>query len=584
MKILLNMIFISVLFFYLILKKNYIELIIVSSCIVVFSIIYRKTIVSNFNFNLIINRFNFLDFIPIIFFVTIVFFSLGSNYIYTSQDALAMWGEHTRWIYLNNSLWNNSTDLPFKSNIPGVSIYQYIASLLFGFSEKNVALSLHFLTFLTLAQVTKYLTKNYFDYLIIVPVIFIILPLLGYSYVDIMVDGILASIISLYAIMIYSFYNKDENFYNLIPLSIFLVMIKPASIWYLIFVPPFFVIWYLFFNEKQNKKIVLLKTLKLFIILLPALLIWLDWNNYVNEMGVQREPLFPYNKFLSTEFNYKISKVLSGFHTWAMTGNFLLLKVIELPFYLTHIILNLFSIIALQKKIGIRSTLKVLLILNSFLLFNLLTYLILITFHFSFYEAENAASIGRYLGISYVMWITVIICLIYQIYFKAIFNFSIKFKPVFFLGIWVISTGSMLFSQNYFLTLGPSKDTIKDFNNLRNIIDLEKNKNDIKVYFISQGSFGHEASLFFYMLSPYTKGHWCWSITNKKILGKIMVWDCKGSIISYVQNYSHVYLHKVDNIFIKEQKKYFKKSQVQEKKLYSIKFIDNSSNKHLILE
>ena len=49
-----------------------------------------------------------------------------------------------------------------------------------------------------------------------------------------------------------------------------------------------------------------------------------------------------------------------------------------------------------------------------------------------------------------------------------------------------------------------------------------------------------------------------------------MHWDCKGSIISRIGGFTHVYIHKLDDIFISEQKKYFKNNQVEEKSLYEI--------------
>ena len=61
-----------------------------------------------------------------------------------------------------------------------------------------------------------------------------------------------------------------------------------------------------------------------------------------------------------------------------------------------------------------------------------------------------------------------------------------------------------------------------------------------------------------------------------------MHWDCKGSIISRIGSFTHVYIHKLDDIFISEQKKYFKNNQVEEKSLYEI--IHNNKKTLLILK
>ena len=136
---------------------------------------------------------------------------MGDEYVYTSQDALSIWGEHIKWIYTHDSLWDKNSDLIFKNNIPGVAIYEYIFVSIFGFSEKNINLSLQFLTLLTLGLTIKKITKDKFDYLIFTPISFVTLPIFGYTYVDIMVDGLLASLLSLYLIIFLFLHQKEKN-------------------------------------------------------------------------------------------------------------------------------------------------------------------------------------------------------------------------------------------------------------------------------------------------------------------------------------------------------------------------------------
>ena len=170
-------------------------------------------------------------------------------------------------------------------------------------------------------------------------------------------------------------------------------MIKPVSIWYLIFVPFFLIVWCSFFKKIKDKKLLILDAFNILLILAPALYIWYDWNNYVELIGAQREPKILYSQIFSSEFKIKLLKVLTGFNSWAINGNFLLIKIIELPFYVTHILLNLMTITMLYKQFNLKKFIVTLVIINFFVIFNLFTYLLLITFHFGDYEAENVASI-----------------------------------------------------------------------------------------------------------------------------------------------------------------------------------------------
>jgi len=204
--------------------------------------------------------------------------------------------------------------------------------------------------------------------------------------------------------------------------------------------------------------------------------------------------------------------------------------------------------------------------------------------YFVDYEAENVASIGRYFGLIYITWAIVSIMLFYTILVKEAFSVRKKTQIIAFASVWIISVGILLFTQNYYLKLGPSKDAIRDFKKLKFDFNLIKKDKNTKIYFISQGNFGHEASLFFYMLSPFTKSHWCWSLTNQVIKEKIMHWDCKGSLISHLDGYTHVYIDKLDNIFINEQKSYFEYNKMEEKSLYFINFNQDKTKTYLTLE
>ena len=137
MVILFNFIVTLVVFFYFILKNDFVQLFVVIGLLSYLTIIYRQTLISFFNLNIKLEKLFFLDFVPILIFLLIIFLILGDEYVYTSQDALSIWGEHIKWIYTHDSLWDKNSDLIFKNNIPGVAIYEYLFVSIFGFSEKK---------------------------------------------------------------------------------------------------------------------------------------------------------------------------------------------------------------------------------------------------------------------------------------------------------------------------------------------------------------------------------------------------------------------------------------------------------------
>ena len=136
MVILFNFIVILVVFFYFILKNDLVQLFVVIGLLIFLTIIYRQILISFINLNIKLEKLSFLEFVPILIFLSIIFLILGNEYIYTSQDALSIWGEHIKWIYTHDSLWDKNSDLIYKNNIPGVAIYEYIFVSIFGFSEK----------------------------------------------------------------------------------------------------------------------------------------------------------------------------------------------------------------------------------------------------------------------------------------------------------------------------------------------------------------------------------------------------------------------------------------------------------------
>ena len=63
-----------------------------------------------------------------------------------------------------------------------------------------------------------------------------------------------------------------------------------------------------------------------------------------------------------------------------------------------------------------------------------------------------------------------------------------------------------------------------------------------------------------------------------------MRWDCEGSIIKYLDGYTHVYVHKIDDVFFKEQRIHFSNNKIEENKLYVIKHNKDNSTKYLVTE
>ena len=57
-----------------------------------------------------------------------------------------------------------------------------------------------------------------------------------------------------------------------------------------------------------------------------------------------------------------------------------------------------------------------------------------------------------------------------------------------------------------------------------------------------------------------------------------------SSIIQYLNGYTHVYVHKIDDVFFKQQRIHFSNNKIEENKLYMIKHNKDNSTKYLVIE
>ena len=80
-------------------ENDFVQLFVVIGLLSFLTIIYRQTLISFFNLNIKLEKLFFLEFVPILIFLLIIFLILGDEYVYTSQDALSIWGAYKMDLY-----------------------------------------------------------------------------------------------------------------------------------------------------------------------------------------------------------------------------------------------------------------------------------------------------------------------------------------------------------------------------------------------------------------------------------------------------------------------------------------------------
>ena len=318
--------------------------------------IYFSKYINNFN---VIKKKLFINFIFIIyllFFLFFIFFITPLDYLYTSQDSFAWWGQSIRWMFENEKIWDENSPLTQKYNVPGPHLYQFIVLKIFGFSELNTLLAINFLIFYIFSLCLYLLNIKIFDYLIIYPLILCALPLFEYHYADIMVDGLLSAFITLYLIIFFKLINYNKNYKLFFLVSCILVLVKTIGLLIVIIFSLTFFFKSLIDFKKKKKYF-----LSLFLSALPltfSLLIYFTWSNYLFDINANRASRIDFYYLLSESSVIKLLSIIDGFKNWLIESNFLLIKIHEFSFISTHIIFNVFTIFIFFQFFKFKNVLK----------------------------------------------------------------------------------------------------------------------------------------------------------------------------------------------------------------------------------
>ena len=544
---------------------------------------YKYKINSN-NLKINISSDHFFIIFPLLF-LSFIYYITPLDYLYTSQDAFAWWGQSIKWMIENEKIWDEFSPLTQKYNVPGPQLYQYIFLKFFGFSELNTLLAVNFLIFFIFSLCLYLLKINFFDYLILYPLILSVPPLFGYHYADIMIDGLLSAFITLYMIIFLKLiiYNKYYKFFCLVSCSI--VLVKTIGIIIAIIFCLSLVIKR--FIDMRKKKGTPFSFLFSILPLIFSFLMYLSWNNYLFNISANRDPIIDISYLLTDNSITKFFNIINGFINWLTESNFLLIKIHEFSFISTHFIFNVLTIFIFFKFFTLNNVVKLMICINGFIFVFLFIFLILYQFYFVNYEASTVASLSRYIGVFYIPWAICLIILYYKIFLKKIIeNTSTSFIM---LSLCLSLSAFIIYnSQNYFLSLGLDQQKIKNFKSLKDKLMSNNIPKSKKVYIISQNTAGHVTNGFEYLLGKYSSRQKCWSFKNK--LKKDDLWDCSESIyfnldlfelhlskfntylLRFMDGYKYLYIDEVDKDFIKSYGGLF--IELKNNALYKIDFLN----------
>ncbi len=522
------------------------------------------------------------DFLYIIFplvFLFLIFYITPSDYIYTSQDAFAWWGPSIRWIIENEKIWDEFSPLTQKYNVPGPQLYQFIFLKLFGFSELNTLLAVNFLTFYIFSLCLYILKIKSFEYLFIYPLILSILPLFGYHYADIMIDGLFSAFITLYIIIFFKLINCNKYFNIFCLVSCVLVLVKTIGIIIAIIFSLSFIIKRCI--DLQRKEISLFRLILSILPIIFSLFIYLSWNNYLLDINANRTSSISFSHILTDNSITKFLNVITGFKNWLTNSNFLLIKVHEFSFISTHIIFNVLTLFIFFQFYTYNYIVKSIIFINGFIILFLFIFLILYQLYFVNYEAANVASLSRYIGVFYIPWALGLIILYYNFFFKKI----IKYKFIGFTTL-ILSVFIIYNSQNYFLGLGLDKQRISNFISLKKKLTINNIPKNEKVFIISPDTFGRVTNAFEYILGEHGSRQKCWSFKNE--IKENDYWDCSERIyfnldlfelhlsksntyiFNFMDGYKYLYIDKINTDFVRLYGSLF--TRLEKNTLYEIDF------------
>lgn len=525
--------------------------------------------------------------------IALFVYVITQGFVFSTWDEFSHWGLVLKNIFLSNNFGNlSSSTTYFQSYPPGISMFlSFINSFSNTFSESNALRGLLILSFAQLIIVFAKIKYNDWKKILLVSLCIIATPLIFFSgfYSSVYVDAIMGLIFCNILFFNYT-YHKRDLFYTIYMSLQFYLLVNTKQIGIELAVIAFIAILFSFIRTKghngfisfinKNKR----KVIYIFIPIIVGILTNVSWKIYVEYNNLSE--LFQIS-------NVKISDLLAGNIPgyWKNTivnfiNSFLNISQHSAVFYSNFLLSIILLIILFYIFNKNRQSNKQNFILQAFSFIGLYLYagsiLFMYLFSFSEYEAQNLASIDRYIG-TYLLGIF-IFCLFIVIDYiidnkSTKFSSNIKLTTVLVV-ILCITPMSVLASDTLLspITNKNRQEKRKQFQDTIKYANTLNSKTD-KVYIISQNSQGEDYWILRYDFTPiHVSPNMSWSLGSPYYSGDIWTTNITADELSNkLKDYTYVYLNNIDDKFKDIYGRLFDNiNDINNKSIYSVNKVGNS--------
>lgn len=526
--------------------------------------------------------------------MTIFAYIISRGFMFSAWDEFSHWGLVLKNIFLSNDFGNLASSTTYFKEYPqGISLFSgFITHFSKTFSEPNALFGILILSYSQLAIIFTKIKYTDWKKLSLISSILFVLPIafFGSFYSTIYVDAIMGLIFGNILYFNYVYHKKDFFYAVYMGLQFYLLAnTKQIGIGLVLIAFLAILIDFLRSNKLKPFKPFLLnkknELIFMFIPLVVGILTNLSWTLYVKSHHISE--LFQIS-------GIKLSDILNLFggnapaYRKATIVNFIMhfftvsqRGAMFFSYFLISVIL-LLTMLYIYKKTQTNNQRSF--ALQSFSFIGLYIYagaiLFMYLFAFSEYEAQNLASIDRYLG-TYLLGLLMLSLFILIDYFvksqrdQNSQNLKLAFLLVSLL--FIVPVPNLINDTLLSHTTNISKQQMRaPYEDIKQYMSILNAKTD-RVYIISQDTEGFDYWVLRYDFTPIqVSPNFTWSLGAPYSSSDI--WTVNKTAQEWskdLENYTYVYLYSVDDRFINNYGQLFENvSAIKGKSMYSISKID----------
>ncbi len=518
--------------------------------------------------------------------------AITRGFVFNGWDEFSHWGLVLKNLFASDNFGNlsNST-LQFKSYPQGISLFlNFFTHFSNIFNESNALRGILILSFAQLVIIFANIGYRDWKKILLISIILLVMPLVffDYYYSVIFVDAIIGLIFGNILYFNFSYRKKDLFYCIYMSLQLYLLT-NTKQIGILLTLIAFSAVLadFIYSNKIKNLKLFLAQKKQelvyLFIPILVGILTAISWKLFLGYhniaeafqitglklhdiLSVFGSEAAPYREV--TRDNFVRHLFMINQHGAVFYSQLLLTLFISLTMYLIY----------KHERDSQRSfTFQAITLLGLVVYAGMLLFLYL--FAFSPFEAQQNASIDRYFGTYYLGLLTLTVFTLIDYFSKRkgldkhLSNFSLSLLLVVLLCTIPMSNfvNNVIFSSGANdarrIKRAPYDNEVIKYSNL---LDSRKDR----VYIISQDTTGEDYWILRYDFSPVrVSENFSWSLGTPKSPEDLWTRDIKadGWSQELKQDYTYVYLYKVDDKFINGYGRLFESSSdIKEKNIYKI--------------